>query len=55
MKYVKIDDDVDEEGSEGKNDSPTDSNGNEEMPPAVKIGPPMQKGKKVPPHVKDSF
>jgi len=43
LKYVGIDDDADEEG-------PT-----EEMPPAVKIGPPKRKGKKMPLRTEDSL
>lgn len=41
MKYVEIDDDADEEG-------PGESDGDKELPPAVKIGPPKHKGKKIP-------
>ena len=46
IEYVEVD--MDEEGSEGRNNIPIASNGNEEMPPAVKIGPPKRTGKKIP-------
>jgi hypothetical protein len=41
IKYVDVS--TDEEGSEGRN-----SNGDEELRPAVKIGPPKPKAKKIP-------
>jgi hypothetical protein len=48
IEYVEIDD-MDEEQSEGRS-----SAGDEEMTPAVKIGPPRGKGKRIPTHTKDS-
>ena len=46
MEYVQVD--MDEEGSEGRNNIPIASDGDEEMPPAVKIGPLKRTGKRNP-------
>ena len=51
LEYVEVD--MDEEGSEARNNISLASDGDEEMPPAVKIGPPKRKGKRIPTHTKD--
>jgi hypothetical protein len=48
IEYVEINDMDEEESEERSSDS------NEEMPPAVKIGPPREKGKRIPTHTEDS-